>query len=350
MPRTTDDLRIKNITEIDAPETIIEQFPRSEKATQTVIRARAAIHDILTGKDKRVLAIVGPCSIHDPKSAMEYASRLAELRAQLAPQMEIVMRVYFEKPRTIVGWKGLINDPDLDGSFNIDQGLRTARELLLDINNLDLPAACEFLDMATPQYLADLVSWVAIGARTTESQIHRELSSGTSCAVGFKNSTAGDVQIAIDATRSAAEPHHFLAITKEGKSAIASTKGNPDCHIILRGGQTPNFEAEHVNAACELLEKSGLPPLLMIDASHANSFKKHENQPKVLADIGAQIAAGDNRIIGIMAESHLVVGAQKHMPGQPLVYGQSITDACMDWETTRAALVKLATDIQTRNA
>ncbi len=349
MPRSTDDLRIKNITEIDAPETIIEQFPRSEKATQTVIRSRAAIHDILTGKDNRLLVIVGPCSIHDPKSAMEYATKLALLREELAPQMEIVMRVYFEKPRTIVGWKGLINDPNLDGSFNIDQGLRTARELLLDINNLGLPAACEFLDMATPQYLADLVSWVAIGARTTESQIHRELSSGTSCAVGFKNSTAGDVQIAIDAARSAAQPHHFLAITKEGKSAIASTKGNPDCHIILRGGQAPNFEASHVNAACELLEKSSMFPAVMIDASHANSFKKHENQPLVLADIGAQIAAGDKRIIGIMAESHLEGGAQKLVPGQPLTYGQSITDACMDWDTTKTSLIALAKDVSTRN-
>ncbi len=350
MPRTTDDLRITSLTEIDSPEQILEQFPRSEKATQTTVRSRAAIHDILSGKDKRLLAIVGPCSIHDPASAMEYAGKLNQLRNELSDHMEIVMRVYFEKPRTIVGWKGLINDPELDGSFNIDQGLRTARELLLNINELGLPAACEFLDMATPQYLADLVSWVAIGARTTESQIHRELSSGTSCAVGFKNSTAGDIQIAIDATRSAAEPHHFLAITKQGKSAIASTKGNPDCHIILRGGQGPNYDAKSIEHACDLLEKSGLHPVLMVDASHANSGKDHNKQPAVLAEIGQQISTGDNRIVGIMAESHLVAGAQKQIPGKPLVYGQSITDSCMDWETTETALRKLAKDVAQRNA
>ena len=350
MPRSTDDLRIKNITEIDPPELVIEQFPRSEIATQTVLRSRATIHNILTGKDNRVLAIVGPCSIHDPVSAMEYATKLAELRGELKDEMEIVMRVYFEKPRTIVGWKGLINDPNLDGSFNIDQGLRSARELLLSINNLGLPAACEFLDMATPQYFADLVSWVAIGARTTESQVHRELSSGISCAVGFKNSTAGDVQIAIDATRSAAEPHHFIAITKEGKSAIASTTGNPDCHVILRGGREPNFDANNVDAACKKIGEAGLRPMVMIDASHANSFKDHNKQPGVLADIGEQIANGDERIMGIMAESHLVAGAQKQIPGKPLVYGQSITDACMDWEATQASLRALAKDVAQRNA
>ncbi len=349
MPRSTDDLRIKKITEIDPPEQVIEQFPRSEIATQTVLRSRAAIHNILTGKDNRLLAIVGPCSIHDPVSAMEYATNLAQLRQQLKGEMEIVMRVYFEKPRTIVGWKGLINDPDLDGSFNIDQGLRSARELLLSINNLGLPAACEFLDMTTPQYFADLVSWIAIGARTTESQVHRELSSGISCAVGFKNSTAGDVQIAIDATRSAAQPHHFIAITKEGKSAIASTAGNPDCHVILRGGLQPNFDADNVNSACEKIGKAGLRPMVMIDASHANSFKDHNKQPGVLADIGKQVAGGDGRIMGIMAESHLVAGSQKQIPGQALVYGQSITDACMDWETTETALRALAKDVARRN-
>ncbi len=349
MPRSTDDLNILAIKEIDAPQMIIEQFPRSETATQTTIRARAAIHDILAGKDNRLLVIAGPCSIHDPKSALEYAQRLKGLRDELNADLEILMRVYFEKPRTTVGWKGLINDPDLDGSFNIDQGLRTARELLLQVNDMKLPAACEFLDMTTPQYLADLVSWVAIGARTTESQIHRELASGTSCPVGFKNSTSGDVQIAIDACGSAANPHHFLAVTKGGRSAIASTRGNPDCHVILRGGTTPNYDAGSVDEACKALEKSGRRPLVMIDASHANSFKNHENQPAVLQDIGQQIAGGDTRIIGVMIESHLIGGAQKLVPGQKLTYGQSITDACIDWETTRTALHELAKDVRRRN-
>ncbi len=349
MPRSTTDLRIATITEIDTPAEIFAQYPLSKAATRTVIRARAAIHDILVGDDPRLLVIVGPCSIHDPKSALEYATRLVSLRDKLRGQLEIVMRVYFEKPRTTTGWKGLINDPDLDGSFKIDQGLRLARELLLEINHMGLPAACEFLDMTTPQYLADLVSWAAIGARTTESQIHRELASGTSCAVGFKNGTGGDTQIAIDATRSASQPHHFLAVTSGGKAAIASTKGNSDCHIILRGGKTPNFDARSVDAACQSIEASGLRPMLMIDASHANSGKDHKNQPSVLADIGAQIAAGDQRIIGIMAESHLNAGKQNLKSGEPLTYGQSITDACMDWDTTEQALTQLAQRVEIRN-
>ena len=349
MPRSTADLRIAALTEIDTPAEIYAQYPRSEAATQTVIRCRAAIHDILTGADPRLLVIVGPCSIHDPESALEYAGRLVSLRSSLKGQLEIVMRVYFEKPRTTTGWKGLINDPDLDGSFKIDQGLRVARELLLNINHMGLPAACEFLDMTTPQYLADLVSWAAIGARTTESQIHRELASGTSCAVGFKNGTGGDVQIAIDATRSASQPHHFLAVTSGGKAAIASTKGNSDCHVILRGGKTPNFDARSVDAACKSVEAAGLRPMVMIDASHANSGKDHKNQPSVLADIGAQIAGGDNRIIGVMVESHLVAGKQNLRPGEPLTYGQSITDACMDWETTDRALTQLAQRVELRN-
>ena len=346
---STDDLRISNLEEIATPAQIYAQFPRSENATQTVLRARAAIHDILNQNDPRLLVIVGPCSIHDPKSALEYAQKLAGLRQSLKGEMEIIMRVYFEKPRTIVGWKGLINDPALDGSFDIDQGLRLARELLLEINHMGVPAACEFLDMTTPQYLADLVSWAAIGARTTESQVHRELASGTSCAVGFKNGTGGDTQIAIDAVRSAAQAHHFLAVTKEGRAAIASTTGNPDCHVILRGGKTTNYDKKSVDEACKTIEASGLEPMVMIDASHANSRKNHENQPGVLAEIGAQIAQGDTRIIGVMAESHLVEGKQSQTPGQPLVYGQSITDACMNWETTRTALNELAACVAQRN-
>lgn len=349
MPPSTADLRIAALTEIDTPAEIYAQYPRSEAATQTVIRCRAAVHDILTGVDPRLLVIVGPCSIHDPKSASEYAGRLVALRTELQGQLEIVMRVYFEKPRTTTGWKGLINDPDLDGSFKIDQGLRTARELLLSVNHMGLPAACEFLDMTTPQYLADLVSWAAIGARTTESQIHRELASGTSCAVGFKNGTGGDIQIAIDAVRSASSPHHFLAVTSGGKAAIASTKGNSDCHVILRGGKGPNYDAKSVDAACKSMEASGLRPMVMIDASHANSGKDHEIQPTVLADIGKQIGEGDNRIIGVMAESHLVAGRQNLVPGKPLNYGQSITDACMDWETTEKTLAELATKVEIRN-
>ncbi len=349
MPHSTDDLRISSLREIDTPAQVYAQFPRSEAATQTVLRSRAAIHDILTGADPRLLIIVGPCSIHDPKSALEYAKKLTALRKKLGASLEIVMRVYFEKPRTTTGWKGLINDPDLDGSFRIDQGLRTARELLLSINHMGMPAAVEFLDMTTPQYIADLVSWAAIGARTTESQIHRELASGTSCAVGFKNGTGGDVQIAIDATRSASQPHHFLAVTKGGRAAIASTSGNPDCHVILRGGTAPNFDAQSVEAACAAIKKSGLRPMVMIDASHANSGKDHENQPGVLAEIGAQISRGDKRIIGVMAESHLVAGKQKLVPGEELTYGQSITDACMDWSTTERVLDDLAGDVAKRN-
>jgi 3-deoxy-7-phosphoheptulonate synthase len=270
------------------------------------------------------------------------------LRDRLGDRLEIIMRVYFEKPRTTVGWKGLINDPDLDGSFNITDGLNTARTLLLDINNLGLPAACEFLDMTTPQYIADLVTWAAIGARTTESQIHRELASGLSCPVGFKNGTDGNVRIALDAVVSASQPHHFMAVTKDGRSAIAATTGNADCHIILRGGKTTNFDAQSVEATAEATIKAGLRPAIMIDASHANSSKKPENQPLVLADIGTQLAAGDRRIIGVMVESNLRAGRQDLVPGQPLVYGQSITDGCIDWETTVTALEALADAVEQR--
>ena len=348
MLTSTDDLRIREIRELATPLEVIRAHPRTEAATRTVLGARKAFAAILQGRDDRLAVVVGPCSIHDPEAALDYARRLVPLRERLGDRLEILMRVYFEKPRTIVGWKGLINDPRLDGSFAIDEGLRTARGLLLDIANLGLPAACEFLDMTTPQYIADLVSWAAIGARTTESQIHRELASGLSCPVGFKNGTDGNVRIALDAVLSASHPHHFLAVTKEGRSAIAATAGNPDCHIILRGGKVPNYDSVSVDTACREIERSGGRAALMIDASHDNSGKKPENQPKVLADIGAQVAGGDRRIVGVMIESNLVGGRQALSPGQPLTYGQSITDGCIDWTTTEAVLVGLAEAVSQR--
>lgn len=350
MLKSTDDLRITEIKPLTTPIEVMRQHPRTDAATRTVIAARHDFHNILTGQDDRLAVIVGPCSIHDPKAAMDYAKRLVALRETLGDRLEIIMRVYFEKPRTTVGWKGLINDPDLDGSFNITQGLHTARTLLLDVANLGLPAACEFLDMTTPQYIADLVSWAAIGARTTESQIHRELASGLSCPVGFKNGTDGNVKIALDAVLSASHPHHFLAVTKDGRSAIAATTGNEDCHIILRGGKITNYDAASVEAAAQAAIKSGLSPAIMIDASHANSSKNPENQPLVLADIGAQLAAGDKRIIGVMIESNLRAGRQDLVPGQELTYGQSITDGCIDWDTTVTTLTALAEAVEKRRA
>ncbi|MGV3577169.1 MAG: 3-deoxy-7-phosphoheptulonate synthase [Devosia sp.] len=350
MLKSTDDLRITEIKPLTTPIEVMRQHPRTDAATRTVIAARHDFHNILTGQDDRLAVIVGPCSIHDPKAAMDYANRLVALRETLGDRLEIIMRVYFEKPRTTVGWKGLINDPDLDGSFNITQGLHTARTLLLDVANLGLPAACEFLDMTTPQYIADLVSWAAIGARTTESQIHRELASGLSCPVGFKNGTDGNVKIALDAVLSASQPHHFLAVTKDGRSAIAATSGNEDCHIILRGGKTTNYDAASVEASAQAATKAGLNPAIMIDASHANSSKNPENQPLVLADIGTQLAAGDQRIIGVMIESNLVAGRQDLVPGQDLVYGQSITDGCIDWDTTVKTLNALAEAVEKRCA
>lgn len=350
MLKSTDDLRISAIQELTTPIEVMRQHPRTDAATRTVISARHAFHNIQHGGDDRLAVVVGPCSIHDPLAALDYAKRLVALRETLGDRLEIIMRVYFEKPRTTVGWKGLINDPNLDGSFDIDHGLRVARNLLLDVNNLGLPAACEFLDMTTPQYIADLVSWAAIGARTTESQIHRELASGLSCPVGFKNGTDGNVRIALDAVKSSSQPHHFLAVTKSGRSAIATTTGNEDCHIILRGGKTTNFDAASVDAACKDAEKAGIAPVVMIDASHANSSKKPENQPAVLADIGAQVAAGDRRIIGVMIESNLVAGRQDLVPGQDLVYGQSITDGCIDWDTTVTTLEALAEAVTQRRA
>ncbi|MFC0240842.1 3-deoxy-7-phosphoheptulonate synthase [Rhodopseudomonas telluris] len=348
MLTTTDDLRLQKITELSTPDEVMGEIPRTLTATRTVAASRSAIHAILTGADDRLLVVVGPCSIHDPAAALDYASRLAALRETLADRLEIVMRVYFEKPRTTVGWKGLINDPDLDGSFRIDKGLRLARHVLAAVNNLGLPAATEFLDLITPQYIADLVAWGAIGARTTESQIHRELASGLSCPIGFKNGTDGNVRIAAEAVRSAAQPHHFMAVTKRGRNAIAATTGNSDCHVILRGGVTPNYDAASVDAAAAVLGKNGLAPRLMIDASHANSSKQPDNQPKVTADIGRQLAAGDDRIIGVMIESNLVAGRQDVVPGRPLQYGQSITDGCIDWATTETVLHELADAVASR--
>ena len=348
MLTTTDDLRLKEIQELIPPDDIIRDIPRTLTATRTVTAARKAIHAILHGGDDRLLVVVGPCSIHDPAAAVDYATRLAAVRERLADRLEIVMRVYFEKPRTTVGWKGLINDPDLDGSFNINKGLRLARHVLSAVNNLSLPAGAEFLDMTTPQYIADLVAWAAIGARTTESQIHRELASGLSCPVGFKNGTDGNVRIAADAVKSASYPHHFMAVTKGGRSAIASTTGNEDCHVILRGGSQPNYDAASVSAAAAELHKAGVAPMLMIDASHANSAKKPENQPAVIADVARQVASGEHRIVGAMIESNLVAGRQDVLPGMTLTYGQSITDGCIGWDTTVDVLEVLAEAVTAR--
>jgi 3-deoxy-7-phosphoheptulonate synthase len=327
---------------------LLREFALSEQASGTVCAARAAIHDILWGADDRLLVVVGPCSIHDPKAAREYAGMLAEQRRRLGDTLEIVMRVYFEKPRTTVGWKGLINDPGLDESFDINKGLKVARELLLDINEMGLPAGTEYLDMITPQYIADLVSWGAIGARTTESQVHRELASGLSCPVGFKNGTDGNLRIALDAIKAASEPHHFLSVTKGGHSAIVSTGGNEDCHIILRGGLKPNYDAASIVAACRESEAAGLPCRLMIDASHGNSQKKPENQLNVVREVAGQIAEGERRLFGVMIESHLVGGRQELVPGQPLTYGQSITDGCASWEETISMLETLADAVARR--
>jgi 3-deoxy-7-phosphoheptulonate synthase len=348
MPHTTDDLRIREIKELAPPSHLLREFPISERAAATTFDARQAIHRVLHGMDDRLVVVVGPCSIHDTKAAREYATRLRGERERLAADLEIVMRVYFEKPRTTVGWKGLINDPDLDDSFDINKGLRTARELLLDINEMGLPAGTEFLDMITPQYIADLIAWGAIGARTTESQVHRELASGLSCPVGFKNGTDGNLRIALDAIKAASQPHHFLSVTKGGHSAIVSTNGNEDCHVILRGGRKPNYDAASVEAACHEAAAAALACRLMIDASHGNSQKKPENQAAVTAAIAAQLAAGDMRIFGVMVESHLQAGRQDLVRGRPLVYGQSITDGCIGWDDTVAALDTLAEGVRAR--
>ena len=344
----TDDVRIRDISEVAPPAHLLREYPATSTAVETTYNTRQAIHRILHGADDRLLVIVGPCSIHDYDAALEYASRLKAERERLAEDLLIVMRVYFEKPRTTVGWKGLINDPHLNGTFNINEGLRLARNVLLDINELGVPAGVEYLDMITPQYIADLVSWGAIGARTTESQVHRELASGLSCPVGFKNGTDGNVRIAVDAIKTSRQPHHFLSVTKGGHSAIVSTNGNEDCHVILRGGPVPNYDAASVAAAAKELAAAGLEQRLMIDFSHANSSKDYLRQLEVCADVAGQIAAGEDRIIGVMAESHLHPGRQDLVPGKPLAYGVSITDACIGWDDSVKMLERLAEAVRRR--
>lgn len=350
MTQPTEDLRIRQLDVLSPPSQVVGELPSTSRIAEVVSGARQAVHQMLRGEDDRLLVVIGPCSIHDPVAALDYARRLAAERRRHAADLEIVMRVYFEKPRTTVGWKGLINDPDMDGGFKINEGLRRARRVLLEVNALELPAACEFLDVMTPQYLADLVAWGAIGARTTESQIHREMASGLSCPVGFKNGTAGDVKIAVDAVLAASSPHHFLAVTKEGRAAIAATAGNPDAHIVLRGGKQPNYDAESIAAAVAALAKAGLPERVMIDVSHANSGKDHRNQPAVTRAVADQMAAGASAVMGVMIESHLVAGRQDHVAGRPLAYGQSVTDACIDWETSAGLLDELAAAVRARRA
>ncbi|EDY87546.1 phospho-2-dehydro-3-deoxyheptonate aldolase [gamma proteobacterium HTCC5015] len=348
MTTNTDNLRIVKTTEVSKPSEVLQELPINDTAADVVAGAREGIHNILNDNDDRMMVLVGPCSIHDPKAAMDYANKLKALSDELKDDLLIVMRVYFEKPRTTVGWKGLINDPNLDGSFEINKGLRMARGLLLDINKLGLPAGTEYLDLITPQYVSDLIAWGAIGARTTESQCHRELSSGLSCPVGFKNGTDGGLQVAVDAIGAASRPHHFISVTKEGHSAIFTTKGNEDCHVILRGGKQPNYDAASVDDASEMLEKAGLRQKLMIDTSHANSRKIHERQIDVSQDIANQVRKGDKRIFGVMVESHLVAGNQKVVDGVAETYGQSITDACIGWPETEDLLRNLADAVRER--
>ncbi len=344
----TDDLRICSVSEVAAPEAIHQQFPSTENAQSTVENARNEIHRILTGQDDRLIIVIGPCSIHDIKAAKEYAHLIKTAREKLQDDLLIIMRVYFEKPRTTVGWKGLINDPDLDGSFAINKGLGIARNLLVSVNDLGVPTATEFLDLISPQYVADLISWGAIGARTTESQVHRELASGLSCPVGFKNATDGGVRVAIDAIASASRPHVFLSVTKQGKSAIFTTAGNEDCHIILRGGTEPNYDATHVEMVASELAQAEIKPNLMVDFSHANSQKQFNKQIDVAENVSQQIAEGDSRIIGAMIESHLVEGRQNCTNKEDLTYGQSITDACINWQDSFEVLKKLSQSVQQR--
>lgn len=344
----TDNLRIRATQEVTPAAVLHERYPITENAAKTVFETRQQIHRILHHEDDRLLVVIGPCSVHDPKAALEYAAQLLEAKKQLADDLLIVMRVYFEKPRTIVGWKGLINDPDLDNSFKINKGLELARTLLMDINDMGLPAGTEFLDLISPQYVADLVSWGAIGARTTESQGHRELASGLSCPVGFKNGTDGTMRVAVDAMRSAERPHVFMSMTKAGHSAIFSTTGNNDTHIILRGGKRPNYDSESVSLAAEEMEKAGLTPRLMVDFSHANSHKQYQKQIDVGRDVAGQIAWGNTHIIGAMIESHLVGGNQSLSDNHDLTYGQSITDACLAWEDSLPLLELLAESVQKR--
>ena len=322
MKYQTDDLRILEMKEVSTPTQVFAEFPLSDESSSCVYQARSDIQKVFHGEDDRLVVVVGPCSIHDPDAARDYAKRLLEQRDKLAKDLLIIMRVYFEKPRTTVGWKGLINDPNLDNSFEINKGLRLARELLLDLNNMGIPAGTEYLDLISPQYVADLVSWGAIGARTTESQVHRELASGLSCPVGFKNATDGGLQVAVDAIGSATRPHHFLSVTKEGKSAIFSTAGNPDCHVILRGGKNTNYDAASINEACASLEKANLNSRVMVDCSHANSLKQHDKQMEVGADLCKQLAGGERRLFGIMIESNIVAGRQNVVDGKAETYGQ----------------------------
>jgi 3-deoxy-7-phosphoheptulonate synthase len=345
----TDDVRIRQLKPLIPPAILMDEIPITEPVSVLVARTRQDIAGLVQGRDERLLVVVGPCSLHDPVAGLDYATRLAAVADDLRDELVIVMRVYFEKPRTIVGWKGLINDPHLDNSFAINEGLRIARRFLLQVNALGLPAATEFLDPITPQFLADLVSWGAIGARTSESQVHRELASGLSMPVGFKNGTDGAVQVAVDAVRSAAHPHQFLSVTKQGVAAIVVTRGNADCHVILRGGTNgPNCSVERVAAAAAILERAGVTSRLMVDCSHANSGKDHRRQPAVVHDVADQIAAGSSAIFGVMLESFLVAGRQDVRTGANLTYGQSITDACMDWETTRPLLHELAASVRAR--
>ena len=351
----TDDERIKDITVLPPPEHLIRFFPIDGTPVESLItQTRRNIHNIMAGTDDRLLVVIGPCSIHDPMAALEYARKLVEQRHKYADTLEIVMRVYFEKPRTTVGWKGLINDPYLDESYRIDEGLRIARQLLIDINRIGLPAGSEFLDVISPQYIGDLIAWGAIGARTTESQVHRELASGISAPIGFKNGTDGNIRIATDAIQAAARGHHFLSVHKNGQVAIVQTNGNPDCHVILRGGKAPNYDAASVSAACKDLEAAKLPATLMVDCSHANSSKQHEKQLEVARDIGAQVAGGSRQVFGLMVESHLNPGAQKFTPGKDdpkaLAYGQSITDACLSWGDSLELLEGLSQSVKARRA
>ncbi|MGQ0699688.1 MAG: 3-deoxy-7-phosphoheptulonate synthase [Panacagrimonas sp.] len=349
MTFVTENTRIRSIRAVSTPAQVQAELLLSESAALTVVQTRREIQDILAGRDERLLVVVGPCSIHDPKAALEYATRLMALREQLKKSLLIVMRVYFEKPRTTVGWKGLINDPDLNDGYDIDRGLRVGRKLLLDLNEMGIPAGVEYLDILTPQYLSDLVSWGAIGARTTESQLHREMASGLSCPVGFKNGTDGSVKVAVDACLSARSPHRFLSLTQDGAISIFETAGNEDCHIILRGGSSgTNYDAASVEAASAAMSKSGLKPQIMIDFSHANSSKQHRRQIVVGQDVGAQLAGGDTRIVGVMIESHLVEGRQDIGTRDKMTYGQSVTDACIHWDDSVDVLRGLAGSVAQR--
>ncbi|MBK9169486.1 MAG: 3-deoxy-7-phosphoheptulonate synthase AroG [Bryobacterales bacterium] len=345
-----DDIRIQEIKELVPPKQLLAELSSNEDIARNVYDTRRAVHRILHGGDERLVVVIGPCSIHDPEAALEYARRVRALSVRVESDLLLVMRVYFEKPRTTVGWKGLINDPFLDNTFRINDGLRMARKLLIDVNSMGVPAATEYLDMITPQYVADLISWGAIGARTTESQVHRELASGLSCPVGFKNGTDGNTRIAIDAVRAARNPHHFLSVTKSGHSAIVSTSGNEDCHVILRGGTRPNYDRESVETAATALASQGLPAKVMIDCSHANSSKDFSRQREVLLDVAGQLEEGNHHVLGVMVESNLVSGRQDLTPGRPLVFGQSITDGCVGWDETEDLVLRLAQSAQRRSA